>query len=422
MKVHLEQTLLDKQLTNCYNSYMTGHPLHINKPNFIATPIQNMVHEMSTGSSSFLKQLCTAIQHLQFTENANNDFAGLLSLVDCLLDASPSPIRDQWITNIHSFNNRKLFQAIGELVAIANLATQGWKVDGAQDGCIRLVHPQKGLLNLWVISMLIDRDLELEKRLQQELIKSLNQVDTPYQLAMTLRTPLSRHSSIEDIVQVTKKWLIRYAKKSKTTGSNKRKAKQATGFYKDDVTHIDFRVVGTKTTSKSSTITCLLPPVIGRQMHHHLQRLLSDATERLRVQKSTDIPTLLSVVSNQSLQLSHRAWKFLLYGVSKSESSQHLETALDTRHFGGWFQDPFRTFVAGIMQLEHNPNLPTGVPCFQGVSFDNPWSEFLYLRDNLPFPRYRASKSPSEITSPLVVSKRCLHHNWTLHFEEAENR
>ena len=402
---------------------MTGHPLHIDKPSFIATPIQNMVHEMSTGHSSFLKQLCTAIQHLQFTDNANNDFAGLLSLVDCLLDASPSAIRDQWITSIHSFNNRKLFQAIGELVSIANLATQGWKVEGIQDGCIRLRHPKQGPLNLWVISLLLDRDLELEKRLQQELTHAINQLDTPYQLAMTLRTPLSRHASIEDIVQVTKKWLIRYTHKDSTHTNKRQKTKRGTGFYKDDVTHIDFRVVGTKSDAQDATITCLLPPVIGRQMHHHLHQLLSDATEQLRAQKSTDIPTLLSVVSNQSLQLSHRAWKFLLYGVSKTESSQDNQTALDTRHFGGWLQDPFRTFVSGVMQLEHNPNLPTGVPCFQSVSFDNPWTEFPQLRDNLPFPRYRAVKASSTQT-PDVGAKgsnpRPTNHNWTLCFESEE--
>ena len=46
----------------------------IDIPDFISTPIQNMVSEMAGGDHSFLKQICKAIQNIDFSETEHNDF------------------------------------------------------------------------------------------------------------------------------------------------------------------------------------------------------------------------------------------------------------------------------------------------------------------------------------------------------------
>ena len=135
----------------------------------------------------------------------------------------------------------------------------------------------------------------------------------------------------------------------------------------------------------------------------------------LSILQNTKIPVLISVVANQSLQLSERTWRHLLYGLSHEETKEC--TKLDTRHFGGWFQDPFRTFVSGVLRLEHSTQTKVGIPCFDSITFSNPWCEFSTIQSTLPLPAYRYSKiSTAEESSPF--SKAC----WTLRKENAPLR
>lgn len=375
---------------------MTTDPtLQIKKPSFIATPIGNMVADISGGSTSFLKQLCEAIRDIDFSSQAENDFASLLTLIECLLQSSPQGVQDHWIEGLHSFDNRKLFQSIGELVSIGHLVNNGWTVEGCQNDCIELNHPTKGQINLLVLSLILQRDLTIERRLLDNLTEKLNSIESPFQIGVTLRSPLSPRTDINQVVVTARKWI------KKRASSTRRHRKS--GYFKDNYTHIDFSVVSPKETDDTPTVSHTIPPVIGRQMHHAVEQMLSASAERYRQQQAKNgRPLVLSIVSNQSMQLSERAWKFLLYGVPKFEFNVHTE--LDTRHFGGWFQDPFRTFVSGIMRLEHTPTVPKGVPCFSALTFSNPWSEFSTLHNALPTPGYQ-HQSPQ---------KREKHQSYTL--------
>lgn len=357
----------------------------IDIPKFISTPIQNMISEMSAGDHSFLKQICKAIKSIDFGDEGVNEFGSLLHLIDTLIEASPTQMQDVWIGRMHSFDNRTLFQAIAELISIGNMVFAGWKVKDWNENCIRLEHPTSGTMDLLVLSLILDRDLYKEKRIQEELVQRLNELESGFQIGLTIRTPLSSHMSFEKVMDATNKWL----QKIHAEPSKKRRH---SGYVKDSLCHIDFRVIGKKKTAEEQTVFTVTPPVIGQRLQRNLTFMMSQSIEALRQHRSADdkTPVMLSVVSNQSMQLSEKAWKKLLYGLSYEECNG--KTTLDTRHFGGWFQDPFRTFVGGVLVAEHTPNVPEGVPCFSSISFSNPWSEFSSIQQSLPLPGYRFAR------------------------------
>ena len=390
------------------------HTVSIKKPSFISIPIQNMIAEMSTGSHSFLKQLCLAIKELDFSDPTSNDFTGLVGLIECLLQSSPTHMQHHWNNNLHSFDNRKLFQSIAELISIGQMVQQGWTVDAWYNDCIRLTHPEHTTVDLLVLSLILERDLAKEASIEETLKQRLNQLDSEFTIGVTLRMPLSNRTHIDNIVSVTKKWLTKMSLKSKDSPASKknRKNNKRTGYYKGPYTHIDFSILGRKQHPEDDTVGHVLQPVIGRKMHHSIYKMLTDTIEQQRQQRDAHsvVPVIISVVSNQSLQLSERAWKFLLYGVSKSETQNR--TDLDTRHFGGWFQDPFRTFVSGLMQMEHRKDAPNGTLCFKSISFENPWGEFVPKTEHLPYPKYSCTRpAPSRSTSK---------HSWTLKYQSSK--
>lgn len=366
----------------------------IDIPSFISNPILNMVSEMSGGDHSFLKQLCKAIQTLESSSNEHSHMTSLLTVIDSLMSASPENIQKVWLGRLHSFDNRTLFQAIAEIISIGHMVQYGWSIENYGEHCIRLSHPTSGQVDLLVLSLILDRDLKQERQLQQKLVEQLNTLDSTYQIGLTIRTPLSPHIDVSKIVAITKKW---FAKTDPTSSQKQRRV----GYVRDALCHIDFRIIGPKKEANEATVYLVTPPVIGQQLRRNIANIMSQSTEVVRQQRrqGSEVPVLLSIVANQSMHLSERAWKQLLYGLSHEESKG--STRLDVRHFGGWFQDPFRTFVGGVLCAEHTLGPTTGIPCFDSIAFANPWCEFATIQSALPLPAFRYSRvKPTEATSP----------------------
>ena len=373
----------------------------IDIPKFISTPILHMVSEMSGGDHSFLKQLCTAVQAFDESSNEQSNFGSLLALINSLMATSPENMQKVWLGQLHSFDNRTLFQAIAEIVSVGHMVQSGWEVESCGEHCIQLYHPESGRIDLLVLSLILDRDLEQEHRIQEQLVAQLNTIESTYTIGLTIRTPLSPHIDINKVVSLTKKWVEK-------TDVQKGQTQRRVGYVKDALCHLDFRIIGPKKEANEPTVFLVTPPVIGHRIQRNIVQMMSQSIEVLRQRKQpSDVPVLLSIVANQSMHLSERAWKELLYGLSHEESKGN--TRLDIRHFGGWFQDPFRTFVSGVLCAEHTLKPTNGVPCFDSVAFANPWCEFSTIQSTLPLPAYRYSRvDTTEDTSPFSQA------NWIL--------
>lgn len=360
------------------------------QPNFISTPLQNMVAAMAGGEHSFLKQICKTIQYFENNGSSGCNFQELFKLVDGLIESSDVALKLRWMDRLSSFSNQRLFQAIGELVAVGHMTHAGWKVHGLENDCIQLSHALYGPADLLTLSIILDRNLDEERLLETKILEQIESIESDYVLSVVFRTPLHRNVRILDIQQTVQTWLKRINLKKKRTCS---------GYYKDTYTHIDFSAVRRKSSAKEITVQTVLQPIIGQKMKHVVQDMLTQSVEKHRHVRNKNHPLFVSIVSNQALGISDRAWKFMLYGLERCKYNKQIE--LDPKSFDGWFQDPFRTFVGGLLNFQHNPNLPVGTPCFQLTSFTNPWTEFEKSSLGIPLPGYCTSRN--------------LQGNWILH-------
>ena len=306
--------------------------------------------------------------------------------------ASPERIQQIWLGKLHSFDNRTLFQAIAEIISVGHMVQYGWTIEGCHEHSIRLNHPISGQLDLFVVSLILDRDLEQEKILQQELVQALNTLQSTYRVGLTIRTPLFPHVDIPKIVGVTKKWL---AKAHAKPDQKQRRV----GHVKDALCHLDFRIIGPKEQLDESTVYLVTPPVIGQRLQRHISQMMSQSIEALRQQRSQkdDVPVFLSVVANQSMTF-RKSGKELLYGLSHEESQG--STILDTRHW--WVVPrPIQNICGGVLCVEQTLDHTRDVPCFDAITFANPWCEFHTVQSSLPLPAYRYSRvQPTDNSSP----------------------
>lgn len=354
-------------------------------PSFISLPLQNMLLEMNGGDNSFVKQICYALQQSQSEDTDSSN--PLVSLIDQLLNESHPELRTRWTGQLHSFSNQQVFQAIAELVSTGHLLHAGWRPTYWNGETIELQHPENGTMHLLTLSFLLQRNKKIEKEQTDTLIHQLNQLDTPHQIALTLRTPLQKNTDIPKIVQTLSYWLKEINPKRKRTLS---------AFYTDNVVRLDCQYLQPRTECMP-VVSYHLPPLTARKMHHIINNAAGKAVERIRRTLSADVPVLVSLVSNYPMQITQSGWQFLFYGLKQSQSDKQV--TIDNQQFNGWFQDPFRTQVTGVMTLEQHIEPRLGEPCFGSLVHCNPWSEFTELHDTLPGPKF-------------VIDKQ--ERNWTL--------
>ena len=80
-------------------------------PAFISTPLQNMILEMTGADTSFVKQICYALQACQ-DPSLDAKQSPLIQLIDQLLSQSQSDLKTRWTGQLHSFSNQQVFQKI----------------------------------------------------------------------------------------------------------------------------------------------------------------------------------------------------------------------------------------------------------------------------------------------------------------------
>lgn len=347
-------------------------------PSFISLPLQNMLLEMNGGDNSFVKQICHALQqsHSENTDDRNP----LVGLIDQLLNETQSELRTRWTGQLHSFSNQQVFQAIAELVSTGHLLHAGWRPTSWNGETIELHHPEKGTMHLLTLSFLLQRNKRVEDNLTQALIHQLNQLDTPHQIALTLRTPLQMNTNIPKIVRTLSYWLKEIDPNQKQTLS---------AFYTDNVIRLDCKYLQPRSEG-SQVVSYHLPPLTARKMHHVVSNTAGKSVERIRRTLSADVPVLVSLVSNYPMQITTSGWNFLFYGLKQSQCG--TQVTIDNQQFHGWFQDPFRTQVTGVMTLEQHVQPRLGEPCFSSFVHCNPWSEFTELHGTLPGPKCMIDK------------------------------
>lgn len=390
------------------------------------------LHNVLGANASFLKQICVHLECSYLLQQKNGessvvteesinwealstdnpDAYHLLSLVHEVLASTPTHVTSRWLHLVHNLDNRPFFQGIAEIASYAHMKKQGWIATEWNECCLVLEHQtSKQRIRLLSLAFILQRDHEQEKQIEEVLCQRINAIQTPHAIDLTLRNPLSSKTNIDAIVQAIETWIQQIDPKKKRTQR---------GYCKDAVTWIECRWAPNPTTK--NVVQIVQQPLMGQSIQKIIDRTADASLEKIRQNNMDTLPLVLSIVGNQTFQISDNSWRFFLYGPNNTMVDKRYQ--LNAHSMRGWLQDPFRTFVSAVLCIERfqvpsfysassSPHPHQTIPSFHIRSFSNPWSEFssissgstnTVVQDFLPTPSLQISEQDAK--TPILAWKR----------------
>jgi hypothetical protein len=333
---------------------------------------------LAGGEHCFAKQLAT------------QEGQSLRDLLGLVCQAAPESAAKRWREALHSLDNRIFFQGFSEAVSFHHLRLQGWEgLDISGPGsALQMKSPEGRMIHLVCLSIVQERDAELERVRTEKLRLCLERITAPYKIGLIIRRPLNNDFDSEQIRRAVDLWL------RKSTGETGTFA-----YYKNKDLWLEFGIIGKRTELESQVVKFIQGPVLS---HDALQAIEHEATTALdnnRIQE----PIVLSIVSNQPLPIKENAMRFFLYGPTHTappaSSTGAREYLCDADQLRGWFNDPFRNQVCSVLRIEQVDN---GDPTrMKYMAFQNPW--FFQPAISMPKPRLEAIEMKGH--NPLLCLK-----------------
>ena len=336
------------------------------------------LQQLEGADNSFLKQICSQQGH------------SLRSKLNGILKDSPPSVALRWRELLQSLSNDHFFQGFAELLSFAELQRMGWQaVKWRRPGpTLHLKHPSGKEAQLLTLSFIQQRDQQQERLLERELIERINQIDTKHKISLSFRRPLNAYSNFDEILTSFASWLSGTARPRSSVS------------FRDAATWLEARLLPTVKFSNTKVVQSVQAPMCSSDILKYINREADQSLEEFRRSQSKYQPLILSIVSDQPLRISQNAWRFFLYGPSSSVYSKngHRYYECDADQMKGWLQDPFRTFLSGLLRIENNGSSEkgrlmgscdrnNGWETVDSTSFLNPWSEFDGFSALLPSPK-----------------------------------
>ena len=331
------------------------------------------LQQLDGADNSFLKQICS------------QQGQSLRSKLNKILKNSSPTVALRWRDLLQSLSNDHFFQGFAELLSFAELQKMGWEaLQWRRPGpTLHLKHPNGQEAQLLTLSFIQQRDRQREHLLERELVRRLNQIETTHKISISFRRPLSPYSNFETIAHSFAAWL------------SEARPKRSNVTFQDSTSWLEARILPADTFMGINVVQSTQSPMCSTDLLKYINREADQSLEEFRRSQSKYQPLILSIVSDQTLRISTNAWRFFLYGPASSihtKNGQRYYTC-DADQMKGWLQDPFRTFLSGIVRIENKAPFAVGSDenkgweSIESTSFLNPWSEFSGFNTLLPSPK-----------------------------------
>ena len=347
---------------------------------------------------SFLKQVATAAPE-------TGAAAGLQALFDGLRPGLPTALGERWQRLLPSLDNRRFFQAVAEALALDALRGAGLAPTGLRwpEAAIELAdRPVDGgavagppALELVVLGVVRGARPEPDAAQITRLVAALDRVGSRSRICLLVRRWLPHDFDPEPVRRAIELWL----REVDRGGWDGRYAA-----YDDENVSLEFALTGEQRQPRAGAVSFALPPVEG---HHTLDRVMAEllgAADAWRQTAPRDgRPLLLTVVSDQPLNLSPGGLRELLYGkaVEQSTGPEGLQLVYGPEYAASLFRDPLQQRLAGLLLLERQRDL-SAPPAAHLLL--NPWCQRQLGGRKWPFPTTAATRWAGD--RPVVSAAR----------------
>ena len=282
------------------------------------------------------------------------------SLKEFIATLPITPLITRWDNLLKDTSDSYFFTAFSEIISVRSLVQQDWTCHGhSQNEKAIIMHSPSGKEHhLFCVPALSNQDLYEQKEQKETLIKSLNALNSPYQLGLIIRAPLPNNIDWNELCIGLGKWLylpntipgsFAYMRKPNPRLS------------------LEFGVVMEKSSQESNVLFTIQPfrsPLEWKQIHSQIQDYLS-------TQKS-DAPKVISIVSNHYSSITNNHLLSLLYGplASMSGPKESRLYTFDDTLIPGLFKENAEVNVQGLIRFFPNEHQQ-----FQSQSFLTPHTQ-----------------------------------------------
>lgn len=300
-------------------------------------------------------------------------------------------VAQRWEELLHSLDNRRFVQGLGEVAAHAVLKGSGWEVMRTEaPGPILVFADPNGVeVDVSVLSFIRQLRPLADRAIIENLVRCLDRLTSRSRVAVVVRRWLPHDFDPEPVRRAIDMWLQEVDR----GGWEGRYAA-----YDDDDISLEFALTGRRAQPGEGVVAFTLGPLDALRTLESVQSVLSAELERWRHARSNR-PLLAVCASNLPWNLPRGYVRELLLGkpVSMTTGEEGLQLHYGIEQSPSILRDPLQADVQGIAFVEFDVRPDQRV---DGRAYLNPWA--------------RNRRSPSHFAIPTLASIRHTDEEVTL--------
>ncbi|HCH64465.1 MAG: hypothetical protein CL927_05440 [Deltaproteobacteria bacterium] len=343
-----------------------------------APSILEDVRRISGARHSFLRQIA---------ETDGNDVRQFLS--EQAQQADPG-VGLRWEELLHSLDNRRFVQGLGEVAAHAVLHASGWQVLRSESPGPVLVFadPDGEEVDVSVLSFIRQLRPLADRAIIENLVRCLDRLTSRSRVAVVVRRWLPHDFDPEPVRRAIDMWLQEVDR----GGWEGRYAA-----YDDDDISLEFALTGRRAQPGEGVVAFTLGPLDALRTLESVQSVVSKELERWRHARSsrTDRPLLAVCASSLPWNLPRGYVRELLLGkpVGMTTGEDGMQLHYGIEQSPSILRDPLQDNVQGILFVEYGTTPSNEI---NGRAYLNPWARRMRDPNHFSIPSLARTQDTGE--------------------------
>jgi len=325
-------------------------------------------------------------RHAFLRQVVEADGAAVRAFLDAEVQAAPASISDRWREMLHSLDNRRFVQGLGEASTHALLRASGWTALRVEAPGPMLVFAGPDGREVDVAVLAFSRQLRplADRAIIESLVRCLDRLTSRSRIAVVVRRWLPHDFDPEPVRRAIDMWLQEVDR----GGWEGRYAA-----YDDDAISLEFALTGRRAQPGEGVVAFTLGPLDALRTLEHVQKALTAELDRWRHAASSTSRRPLMAVCTSTLP-----WRLPRGYVRESMLGKPIQITTGPDgflvHYGieqspSLLRDPLHRDLQGVMFVEHDHASPDAV---SARAYLNPWC--------------RTPRDPEHLTVPSLAMVR----------------
>lgn len=302
------------------------------------------------------------------------------------------PATDRWCEALRSLDNSQFFQGYAELSSASILQGLGWRlVDLSGPGPSLVIRDPSGQRFTNLVLSFIRQERLADRETINRLVRALSRVGSRSRIVVLIRRWLPHDFDAEPVRRAIDMWL----REVDRNGWDGRYAE-----YRDDHISLEFALSGETAREGQDVVAMALGPFDAHRAMEAIEKRVVYELDALRLSAWSDLPVLLTLVSDQPWRLPNGYLRELFYA-KPCRIETHIDGLRSSATFDRdsgpcLFRDPLYRAVSAALLLQRPAHRvqPEALS-----SYVNPWAERPVWPADLPGRVFAVQSKDTETTT-----------------------